>query len=67
MHIEDELEKCLRFDTEQPEEPEIEKMARKVIAGVRELRVKTTGWSGYGWKDGQYIDSLEEYFSSPNI
>lgn len=20
------------------------------------------GWNGYGWKDGRYIDSIQEYF-----
>ncbi len=60
--IEDELEKCLRFDTEDPTESNMEKIAREAIKEIRRLRVKMTGWDGYGWKDGEYIDNLDEYF-----
>ena len=29
-------------------------------ASQRERLLK--GWNGYGWKDGVYIDSIQEYF-----
>ena len=62
--IEDELEKCLSFSTEHWSqcETEMDKIARKTIAELRRLRNKTTGWSGYGWKDDEYIDDIQEYF-----
>ena len=27
------------------------------------LRSIITGWTGHGWKDGKYVDDLEEYFT----
>ena len=31
--------------------------------GEREkLLDSITGWVGYGWKDGEYIDDISEYF-----
>ena len=26
------------------------------------LEEATSGWRGYGWKDGQYVDDLAEFF-----
>jgi hypothetical protein len=26
------------------------------------LKKAMTGWTGYGWKDGQYIDFIQDYF-----
>lgn len=26
------------------------------------LKEAMTGWEGYSWKDGKYIDSIQEYF-----
>jgi hypothetical protein len=64
--IEDKLEKCLRFSSEHwsQDESEMEILARKAIAELRKLRKKTTGWSGYGWKDGEYIGDIQEFFDS---
>jgi hypothetical protein len=31
------------------------------------LRKLTKGWSGYGWKDGEYMDDLQEYFDSAGL
>lgn len=33
---------------------------------IKKLRDTITGWSGYGWKNGEYIDDLEEYFAEIN-
>ena len=33
---------------------------------IKKLRDAITGWSGYGWKNGEYIDDLEEYFAEIN-
>lgn len=30
--------------------------------GEAALRRAITGWSGHGWKDGRYVDDIEEYF-----
>ena len=27
-----------------------------------ELHFLTSGWNGYCWKDGEYIDDVQEYF-----
>ena len=35
-----------------------------LIAENKRLQSRTTGWEGYGWKDGQYVDALQEYFNS---
>jgi hypothetical protein len=29
---------------------------------IAKLREALIGWEGYGWKDGVYIDNLDEYF-----
>lgn len=30
---------------------------------IKKLRDATTHWNGYGWKDGVYVDDLDDYFS----
>ena len=29
---------------------------------INEIRPHLTGWNAYGWKDGKYIDDIQEYF-----
>jgi hypothetical protein len=29
---------------------------------IKKLLDSITGWDGYGWKDGKYIDDINEYF-----
>ena len=29
---------------------------------INEIRPHLTGWNAYGWKDGKYIDDVQEYF-----
>jgi hypothetical protein len=29
---------------------------------LSDVEAMLKGWSGYAWKDGQYIDSVQEYF-----
>lgn len=61
-NIEDELEKCLRFDSESELESVTEKLIREAISELRLMRIKISGWDGHAWKYGEYIDNLEEYF-----
>lgn len=37
-------------------------MIRELLVEVRRLESATTGWSGYGWKDGEYIDDIQSFF-----
>jgi hypothetical protein len=31
-------------------------------ATIMRLREALTGWSGYGWRDGAFVDELQEFF-----
>lgn len=62
MSLIDDLEKCLRFDKPNILESESEKLIRKAIDKLRKYKTATSGWSGYAWKDGEYIDNIQEYF-----
>ena len=31
---------------------------------IEKLKDAIKGWSGYGWKDDEYIDNLEEFFEN---
>lgn len=33
-------------------------------AQLIDIEKVTTGWDGYAWKDGEYIDDIQEYFDS---
>lgn len=37
---------------------------REVETDVKRLREALTGWSGYGWKDGAFVDELQELFDA---
>jgi len=45
-----------------PEE-QVQSLQREVVA----LREALSGWNGYSWKDGEYIDDLQEYFDSVKL
>lgn len=36
-----------------------EEEAKEKLKTIEKL---TEGWSGYAWKDGEYIDDIQEYF-----
>ena len=31
---------------------------------IERLKEAMTGWRGYGWRNGEYHDSIQEYFDS---
>ena len=64
MKLENELKKCLRFDTPNILESNIESLIRKAISKLAAYKEVTTGWDGYAWKNGEYIDDIQEYFDS---
>ena len=53
---------CRRLDEGSPAESESEKAIRAAILEIKKLRSAMSGWDAYGWKDGEYIDALDEYF-----
>lgn len=35
-----------------------------MLESENEVLMRTiTGWAGHGWKDGMYVDDLEDYFT----
>lgn len=64
MKLEDRLKECLRFDAPNVSESATELLIREAISKLAEYRKATIGWDGYAWKDGEYIDDIQEYFNS---
>ena len=62
MKLKDELKECLRFDAPSILESTIEFLVRKAINKLAKYEKATTGWDGYAWKDGEFIDEIQEYF-----
>jgi hypothetical protein len=50
-------------DRLQLEKQEFDQLAGRLARRNVELSESMTGWHGYGWKNDQYIDDLEEYFA----
>ena len=62
LKIENRLKSCLRFEEENITESESEKTIRAALLVIKTFHKITTGWTGYSWKNGRYIDDIQEYF-----
>ena len=62
MDLIESLKQCLRFDEPNTLETESEKLIREAIKKLQEYEAALSGWESYAWKDGEYIDDVQEYF-----